>query len=103
MGFKAQGEEGKQKKQKNISQKVCRFKYKALPLQQETKIDLPPKPGLRIDRDTHQITTENRERFVFQWRATPRLEVALCRWITKIGEHSNLIILGVSSHLLPAF
>jgi hypothetical protein len=27
--------------------------------------------GIRIDRDTHQITTENREGFAYQWRATP--------------------------------
>ena len=44
---------------------------------QSKNIDRPI-AGIRIDRDTHQITSENRECFACQWRATPER-------VTKVG------------------
>lgn len=44
----------------------------------------------RLDWDTHQIISENRECFACQWRATPSGSFMPVDY--KGGEHSNLII-----------
>ena len=60
------------------------------------------KPGYRIDWDTHQFFSENRESFALQWRATP-FGVTFVSVDYKEERALKTFILGVSSHLLPAF
>ena len=63
-------------------------------------LSIPIAGGQRIDRDTHQLTIENRERFVYQWRATLSQEGNFESVDYKDMRALKTYLLGVSSHLL---
>ncbi len=60
----------------------------------------PGKEPHRLDWDTHQIISENRECFAHQWRATPSGSID-CRWITKVGSAQILLARGFH-HIIGA-